>query len=78
MPHVTVKMWPGPSEQQKRRLADQITKDVVTLLDSDDASVSVAIEEVNPGDWLESVYRREIEPRMDDLYKRPGYGPSDL
>jgi 4-oxalocrotonate tautomerase len=78
MPHVIVKMWPGPSEEQKRRLADRITKDVVTLLDSDDASVSVAIEEVKAGDWLESVYRREIEPRMEALYKKPGYGPEDL
>ena len=78
MPHVIVKMWPGPSEEQKRRLADQITKDVVTLLDSDDASVSVAIEEVKPGDWLENVYRPEIEPSMQGLYKKPGYGPADL
>ena len=78
MPHVVVKMWPGPSEQQKRRLAEQITRDVVTLLDSAADSVSVAIEEVKPGDWLEKVYRPEIEPRMDRLYKRPGYGPKDL
>jgi 4-oxalocrotonate tautomerase len=78
MPHVMVKMWPGPSEQQKRRLAEEITKNVVDLLDSDDASVSVAIEEVKPGDWLDTVYRPEIEPRMDRLYKKPGYGPSDL
>jgi 4-oxalocrotonate tautomerase len=78
MPHVIVKMWPGPSEQQKRRLADQITRDVVALLDLDDASVSVAIEEVNPAEWLETVYRRDIVPRMDQLYKKPGYGPSDL
>ena len=28
MPHVIVKLWPGESEQQKRRLADAITKDV--------------------------------------------------
>lgn len=78
MPHVIVKMWPGPSEQQKRRLAQQITRDVVSTLDSADASVSVAIEEVEPGDWLEQVYRPEIEPRIDRLYKKPGYGPSDL
>jgi 4-oxalocrotonate tautomerase len=52
MPHVIVKMWPGPSEQQ--------------------------IEEVQPRDWLESVYRPEIEPQMNRLYKKPGYGPSDL
>ena len=78
MPHVIVKMWPGPSEQQKRRLAEQILEDVVATLKSAEESVSVAIEEVKPGDWLEKVYRPEIEPQMKTLYKKPGYGPSDL
>jgi 4-oxalocrotonate tautomerase len=55
MPHVIVKMWPGPSEQQKRRLAAQILEDVVATLESHEDSVSVAIEEVKPGDWLEEV-----------------------
>jgi len=77
MPHVIVKMWPGASEQQKCRLAEEITRDVVTLLDSADASVSVAIEEVKPGDWLDKVYRLEIEPLMELLCKKPGYGPED-
>ena len=27
MPHVIVKLWPGKSEQQKARLAEQITED---------------------------------------------------
>ena len=31
MPHVIVKLWPGRSEQEKKRLADAIVKDVVTL-----------------------------------------------
>ena len=26
MPHVIVKLWPGKSEQQKKSLADKITK----------------------------------------------------
>jgi 4-oxalocrotonate tautomerase len=78
MPHVTVKLWPGPSEQQKTRLAEEIVNDVVTTVKSAENSVSVAIEEVKPGDWLEKVYRPEIEGRWHTLYKKPGYGPSDL
>ena len=46
MPHVIVKLWPGKSEQQKRRLAAAITKDVATVLNYGDESVSVALEEV--------------------------------
>jgi 4-oxalocrotonate tautomerase len=29
MPHVVVKLWPGKSEQQKKRLAEAFTKDVM-------------------------------------------------
>jgi len=32
MPHVIVKLWPGKSEQQKTRLAEAITKDVMEIL----------------------------------------------
>ena len=31
MPHVIVKLWPGKSEQQKRRLAQAITDDVMEM-----------------------------------------------
>jgi len=43
MPHVIVKLWPGKSEQQKRRLAEAITKDVMEILHYGDESVSVAM-----------------------------------
>jgi len=32
MPHVIVKLWPGKSEQQKKKLAAEITKAVMTTL----------------------------------------------
>ena len=59
IPQVIVKMRPGPSEQQQRRLAEQIVENVVTTLKSADESVSVYIEEVKPNDWL----GRVIGPR---------------
>ncbi len=51
MPHVIVKMYPGRSEDQKARLAEAIVKDVKAIANVGDESVSVAIEEVKPGDW---------------------------
>jgi 4-oxalocrotonate tautomerase len=60
MPHVIVKLWPGKSEQQKTRLAEKITKDVMDVLDYADESVSVAMEEISPQDWAEKVYKPEI------------------
>jgi 4-oxalocrotonate tautomerase len=48
-----VKLWPGKSEQQKIRLAEEIVKDVMNVLNYGEESVSVAIEEVKPQDWAE-------------------------
>ena len=73
MPHVIVKLWPGKSEQQKRRLAEAITKGVATVLNYGDESVSVALEEVTPAEWAENVYRLDIVEKAATLYKKPGY-----
>ena len=78
MPHVIVKLWPGKSEQQKTRLAEAITKDVMEILHYGDESVSVALEEVKARDWLEKVYKPDILSKWDNVYKKPGYDPSDL
>jgi len=73
MPHVIVKFWPGKSEEQKRRLAAAITKDVMEIFDYEDESVSVAMEEISPQDWPEKVYKPEIINKAATLYKKPGY-----
>jgi 4-oxalocrotonate tautomerase len=69
MPHVSVKLWPGRSEQTKQRLADAIIKDVVNIVGCGEESVSVAIEEVDPKDWKEKVYDPLIRKKMETLYK---------
>jgi 4-oxalocrotonate tautomerase len=73
MPHVIVKLWPGKSEQQKTRLAEEIVKDVTKVLNYGEESVSVAIEEVEPQDWAEKVYQPDIVNNSEKLYKKPGY-----
>src|SRR5207245_9176382 len=73
MPHVIVKLWPGKSEQQKRRLAEAITQDVTMVLNYGDESVSVAFEEVSAADWAEKVYKPDIVETSAKLYKKPGY-----
>jgi 4-oxalocrotonate tautomerase len=78
MPHVIVKMWPGPSERAKAQLADAITTAVMKYAGVGAASVSIAIEEVAPADWTEQVHRPDIEAKRATLYKQPGYTwPSD-
>jgi len=73
MPHVIVKLWPGKSEKQKKRLADAITRDVMEVLDYGEESVSVALEEIPAAEWAERVYRPDIVQSSAKLYKKPGY-----
>jgi len=73
MPHVSVKLWPGESEQQKARLAEKITKDVIDVFDYGEESVSVGFEEIKSKDRKENVYNPDIQDQWDKLYKKPGY-----
>jgi 4-oxalocrotonate tautomerase len=75
MPHVSVKLYPGRSEQQKTRLAQEIVKNVVAIANCGEESVSVSIEEIKPEDWVEKVYKPDILGNQGKLYKQPGYNP---
>jgi len=73
MPHVIIKLWPGKSEQQKKRLAEAIAKNVMNILGYGEESISVAIEEVPSRDWAEKVYKPDIVNNPEKLFKKPGY-----
>ena len=75
MPHVIVKLYPGRSEEAKRKLADAIVTNVVSIAKCEEESVSVAIEEIEPEVWAETVYRPDIIEKEDMLYRKPGYNP---
>lgn len=73
MPHISVKCYPGRTEEQKRILAQRITNDVMEVLDCPEKSVSVSIQEITQDKWDVEVWDKEIEPQKEYLYKKPGY-----
>jgi 4-oxalocrotonate tautomerase len=75
MPHLIVKLWPGKSERQKARLSEAIVKDVVSVLNYGEESVSVAIEEVKPEDWAEKVYKPDIQNKWGGAIQEAGLRP---
>jgi 4-oxalocrotonate tautomerase len=75
MPHVIVKLQSGRSEQQKAKIAEEITKTIMTTANCAEQSVSVSIEDIEPDDWVEKVYKPDIIQKCDILYKNPGYDP---
>ena len=61
------------SEIQKAKLAEEITRAVMTVLNYGEESVSVAMEEVESNAWMEKVYRPDTLGKPKQIYKKPGY-----
>jgi 4-oxalocrotonate tautomerase len=75
MPHIIVKLYAGRSDQDKARLAGEITKAITSVLKYGEDAVSVSIEDIQPRNWVEKVYKPEILGKPDTLYQKPGYDP---
>lgn len=75
MPHVIVKLQAGRSEQQKARIAEEVTKAIVTGANVGADAISVSLEDIQPGDWVEKVYKPDIAGKIETLYKKPDYDP---
>jgi 4-oxalocrotonate tautomerase len=75
MPHIVITVARGKTNEQKQQLADAIAQDVVRIFDTTDASVSIALEEVDREHWAEQVYWPLIAGKWETLIKKPGYDP---
>jgi 4-oxalocrotonate tautomerase len=72
MPHVEIKCFPGRTEEQKIKCAEEVTKAIAETMGCNESSVSVAIKEVAQDDWKAKVWDTQIASD-DNLYKKPGY-----
>ncbi|AWB19904.1 4-oxalocrotonate tautomerase [Methylobacterium currus] len=76
MPHVIVKLYAGRSDEQKKRIADEVTKALIAATGCSEGSVSVGIEDVAPSDWTATVYEPDIAAKAATIFKKPGYAPT--
>jgi 4-oxalocrotonate tautomerase len=77
MPHISVKMLKGRTQQQKIDLADALEKAISETLGCSSSHVTVAIEDYTALEW-QDVFREEIEEKEDKLYKKAQYDPKSL
>jgi 4-oxalocrotonate tautomerase len=75
MPHVIVKLVAGRTDQQKARIAADITRAIMAGAETSEEAVSVAFEDVAKEDWVETVYKPDIIGKWQTLSKKPGYDP---
>lgn len=74
MPHVNIKHFPAPlDEQRSSELVAAITEAVTRAFGCDEGVVSIALEPVDPQAWQDEVYAPEIVERKELLHKTPSY-----
>ena len=73
MPHITVQMYPGRSDEIKAKLAKVLAETAAKELDRGIEHFSVSIEDVPQEEWTEKVYKKATDLNNKDVFVRPGY-----
>ena len=77
MPHISLKMLKGRTEEQKKLAADKLTAALCEALGCGDGHVTVGIEDYTPEEW-QKVFAEDIEGKSGTLYRKPAYDPKRL
>lgn len=72
MPHITVQMFPGRSQEKKSELGEALARAAVQVLGVPEGYVSVSIYDVPEAEWDRNVYDSFMEKKQY-LYKKPEY-----
>lgn len=76
MPHITIQMFEGRTENKKQELGVRVAQIVIQTLDVSPEHVSVSIQDIPKAEWDEKVYAKFMaQPEV--LYRKPGYGPDE-
>lgn len=77
MPHISVKMMKGRTEEQKKALALALEKTLSETLGCSTTWVTVSIEDYNGEQWQE-VFKKEVTENKEHIYKDAQYDPKTL
>lgn len=78
MPHISIKMLEGRTEEQKQKLAKDLIDVLSRDLNADKHWITCTIEDYDAEEWQE-VFKTEIKDKPNTVvYKKPEYDPSDL
>ena len=77
MPHVSIKMVKGRSEDQKDAAAKAVKEALMKAIGVPAAYVSVSVEDYTVQQW-QDVFKAEITDKPEALRVAPQYDPKDL
>lgn len=76
MPHITIKMLKGRTEEQKRQAAEKLAAALVDTIGCTPCHVSVSVEDFTPEEWQQQ-YQTEVAENQN-LVLKPDYDPKDV
>ena len=76
MPHITIKMLKGRTDDQKKLAADKVAAALVDAIGCNPEHISVAVEDFTPVECQDE-FRKEVT-ESEHIYKEPHYDPKDV
>ena len=70
MPHISIKMYPGRTEEVKKDFAEKTKDFICQEMNMEEKYISVSVEEIEKDKWNEEVVDK-INP--DDLYVKANF-----
>lgn len=76
MPHISIKMLKGRTDEQKLLAANKLADALCEALGCTPEHVSVAVEDYTPEEW-QDVFLKDVKENKN-IVKQPDYNPKDL
>ena len=76
MPHISIKMLKGRTDEQKNIATDKVADALCEALGCSKKHVSVSVEDFTAQEW-QDVFAKEIADN-ENILKKPEYDPKDL
>lgn len=76
MPHISLKMLKGRTEEQKMKATKMLAEALCNAIGCSSEHVSVSVDDYTPEEW-QDVYAKEVANNKS-ITKVPNYNPKDL
>lgn len=77
MPHISVKMLKGRTDEQKKLAADKVAEALYEAIGCSKDHITVTVEDFTPEEW-QTVYAEDVTAKRDVLFRDADYDPKSL
>ncbi|MCD7731790.1 MAG: 4-oxalocrotonate tautomerase family protein [Oscillospiraceae bacterium] len=77
MPHISIKMLKGRTDEQKKMAADKVAEALYEAIGCSKDHISVTVEDYTPEEW-QDVFAADVTAKQDKLFRKANYDPRDL